>query len=114
MIPSNETVQSSESKPARAKTSKRPPAAAKPDAPVEVAKSRDPNWVKVTHYLPVELADKLTVATVLRRGCDQSDIIAEALTKTLSSVTFYDRSSRPTKPNESHMTVGQIGEDVAA
>jgi hypothetical protein len=114
MIAQNESLQPDEGKPARVRASKRPAAQPKAEAPVRLAKSQDPGMVKLTHYLPIELADKLAVATVLRRGCDQSDIIAESLAKTLSSVTFYDRSNRPTRTTDSSMTVTDIGSDQAA
>jgi hypothetical protein len=114
MIDSNQTSQAPESKPARTRTSRRPAAEMKKEAPAMLAKSRDPRWTKVTHYLPVELADKLTVATVLRRGCDQSDIITESLATTLSSVTFYDRKERPSLPKDSSLPVSEFGNEAAA
>ncbi|MBV8077748.1 MAG: hypothetical protein JO284_15180, partial [Planctomycetaceae bacterium] len=50
------------------------------------------------------------VASVIR-GQDQSDVVASVLTRELSSVTYYDRSTRP--PAES-LTVTEIGMESSA
>lgn len=58
-----------------------------------VAKSKDASMGKASFYLPGDLLKKLVVASVIR-GVDQSDIVASLLARELSSVTYYDRSTR--------------------
>ncbi|MBV8232602.1 MAG: hypothetical protein JO329_21680 [Planctomycetaceae bacterium] len=65
---------------------------------------------KVSFYLPAALVNKLVVVSVIR-GQDQSDFVASVLTRELSSVTYYDRSTRP--PAES-LTVTEIGMESSA
>jgi hypothetical protein len=79
-------------------------------APVRVAKSRDAGKVKVSVYLSVETARKLAVASVIR-SADQSDLADAILGNALSSVTFYDRSTRP---SADPLTVTEFGTDPAA
>lgn len=59
-----------------------------------VPKSKDATMGKASFYLPSDLLKKLVVASVIR-GVDQSDIVAVLLARELSSVTYYDRSTRP-------------------
>ena len=60
-------------------------------------------------YLDAETAEKLAVASVIRRA-DQSDIANEVLSRALSSVTFYDRTRTPSEP----LPVDSIDVDSAA
>src|SRR3954465_13844925 len=74
----------------------RKPGDQSPKPPVgRVAKSKDASMGKASFYLPSDLLKKLVVASVIR-GVDQSDIVASLLARELSSVTYYDRSTRPT------------------
>ncbi|HMB06202.1 MAG TPA: hypothetical protein VKP69_21020 [Isosphaeraceae bacterium] len=75
-----------------------------------VAKSKDASMTKVSLYLPVAVAKKLDVAAVIQDK-DKSDIVAALLARELSSVTFYDRATRPT---DQSLTVGEIGSEAAA
>src|SRR3954466_12344992 len=59
-----------------------------------LAKSQHASMGKASFYLPSDLLKKLVVASVIR-GVDQSDIVAVLLARELSSVTYYDRSTRP-------------------
>lgn len=66
-----------------------------PKPPVgRVPKSSDATMGKASFYLPKETLRKLAVSAVIR-GVDQSDIVASLLARELSSVTYYDRSTRP-------------------
>src|SRR4051812_17723598 len=76
--------------------------------PARVAKSRDASMGKASFYLPADLLKKLVVASVIR-GVDQSDIVASLLARELSSVTYYDRSTRPTGPT---LMPGEIGNET--
>ena len=75
-----------------------------------MAKSKDASKVKVSLYLDVQVAQKLTVSAVLRRS-DASDVANEILSGSLSSVTFYDRATRPTGET---LTSGMIDNEAAA
>jgi hypothetical protein len=81
-------------------------------APVRVAKSRDAQKTKVSFYIDSQAAEKLAVAAIIRR-VDQSDLVNELLTRSLSSVTFYDRSQSTRTPGEP-LTVTEFGTDPAA
>src|SRR3954470_16925093 len=75
-----------------------------------VPKSKDASMGKASFYLPSDLLKKLVVASVIR-GVDQSDIVAALLSRELSSVTYYDRSTRPT---DSTLMVSEIGDEATA
>src|SRR3954471_22564196 len=75
-----------------------------------VPKSKDASMGKASFYLPSDLLKKLVVASVIR-GVDQSDIVASLLARELSSVTYYDRSTRPT---DSILMVTEIGDEATA
>src|SRR3954452_20464259 len=75
-----------------------------------VAKSKDASMGKASFYLPSDLLKKLVVASVIR-GVDQSDIVASLLARELSSVTYYDRSTRPA---DSTLPVTEDRPDAAA
>src|SRR4051812_24996283 len=79
----------------------RPPAA-------RLAKSKDASMGKASFYLPGDLLKKLVVASVIR-GVDQSDIVASLLARELSSVTYYDRATRPA---DSTLMVTEIGSEA--
>jgi hypothetical protein len=114
MIESNESPAVAQTKPARVRTSRPKNDPTAKGADVQLAKSRDPGKLKVTLYLDVEVASKLAIRTVLRRGCDQSDVANEILGKALSSVTAYDRQTERSRSGDSPMMVGDIGSDAAA
>jgi hypothetical protein len=97
-------------KPARTRAPKRASDTAPKNAAGQVAKSKDASKVKVSLYLDVEVAQKLTVSSVLRRS-DASDVANEILSGALSSVTFYDRSTRTRGET---LTSGEIGTEAAA
>jgi hypothetical protein len=60
-------------------------------------KCRDAGKSRVTLYLDVQTAEKLAVASIMRR-VDQSDIANEVLTAALSSIAFYDRTRKAEGP----------------
>src|SRR3954471_7926213 len=75
-----------------------------------LAKSKDGSMGKASFYLPGDLLKKLVVASVIR-GVDQSDIVAAVLARELSSVTFYDRVTRP---GDSTLPAGEDRPEAAA
>jgi hypothetical protein len=79
-------------------------------AAAPVAKSKDPGMTKVSLYLPVPIAKKLDVAAIIRDE-SMSDIVATILARELSSVTFYDRATRPLAEA---LTVTEIDRDRTA
>jgi len=97
-------------KPLRARTPKRASDPA-PKVPVgPVAKSKDAGKAKISIYVDVEVAQKLTVKAAIRRS-DASDVANEILAAALSSVTFYDRSTRQ---RDETLTSGVIDNEAAA
>lgn len=97
------------SKPRRA--SKRSGDQATRSAPARVAKSKDAAKVKVSLYLDTQTAEKLAVASILRR-IDQSDTANEILSRSLSSIAYYDRAA--TRPTGEVVLAGEIGPEPAA
>lgn len=75
-----------------------------------VPKSKDAGKAKVSFYLDAATSAKLAVAAIIR-GVDQSDVANEILGRALSSVTFYDK---PTRPADQGLTVTEIGSEAAA
>jgi hypothetical protein len=103
-----------ETKPARVRTPRKTNDQTTKQDPAKLAKSQDPTKVKVTLYLDIEVANKLVVSTVTRRGSDQSDIANEILKRGLSSVTYYDRPTRPVRPTDTSLPVSEFGNEAAA
>jgi hypothetical protein len=95
-------------KPPRARSPRKPGDQASRPPAGRVAKSRDASMGKASFYLPGDLLKKLVVASVIR-GVDQSDIVASLLARELSSVTYYDRSTRPAGQS---LTVTEIGNET--
>jgi hypothetical protein len=74
----------------------------------------DESKTKVSLYLDVQVANKLTVASVLRgRKVDASDIANEILARALSSIAFYDKPPT-TRPCNETLTDTVIGHETAA
>jgi hypothetical protein len=94
----------------RARTPRKPGVQAPKPPCAPVAKSRDASMVKVSLYLPVAVAKKLDVASIIQDR-DKSDIVAGVLARELSAVTFYDRSTRP---SDQSLPVPEIGPEAAA
>jgi hypothetical protein len=94
----------------RPRPPRKPGVQASKPASAPVAKSKDAGMTKVSLYLPVSVAKKLDVASIIQDR-DKSDIVAALLARELSAVTFYDRSTRPADPS---VTVTEIGEGASA
>jgi hypothetical protein len=99
-------------KPARIRSPRNPSAQASRTAGKRVAKRSDASKTKVSLYLDVQVANKLTVRSVLLgKDVDASDVANEILARALSSVTFYDPSIK--QGNETLTNTG-IGHETAA
>lgn len=73
------------------------PVAENPDKPTP--KSADAGLGKLSVYVPLATLRKLTVATAAW-GEDKSDIVSQALERTLSGIVFYDKNA-PRTVNQS-------------
>jgi hypothetical protein len=77
--------------PRPARTPRRPADQPPKATPARLAKSKDASKVKASYYLSAQTAEKVGVASIIRR-VDQSDLVDEILARALSSVAYYDRS----------------------